>query len=56
MNYSKLIKKYREKNFLTQRELALVLGVSFATVNRWENDKFNPTMKMRKKLDLVFRK
>lgn len=54
MNYQKEIKKYREKLFLTQQELAEILGVSFVTVNRWENGKFEPTMKMKKKLSNLF--
>lgn len=56
MDYSKAIKKYRERNFLTQTDLAVLLGVSFTTVNRWENGKFEPTMKMKKKLNDLFKK
>ena len=36
MDYSKALKEYREKCFLTQTELAEKLGVSYASVNRWE--------------------
>ena len=54
MEYSKLLKQYREKKFLTQEELAKVLGVSFVTLNRWENGKYKPTMKMKKKLHELF--
>lgn len=50
MDYAKLIKKIREQLFLTQTELALMLGVSFETVNRWENGKFCPSMKIKRKL------
>lgn len=56
MNYSALLKEYREKKFLTQREFADELGVSFVTVNRWETGKFVPTMKMKKKLCSLFKK
>ncbi len=56
MDYSKAIKDYRERNFLTQTDLAELLGVSFTTVNRWENGKFEPTMKMKKKLNDLFKK
>lgn len=38
MNYSKLIKELREKLILSQAELAELLGVSFALVNRGEWD------------------
>lgn len=50
MDWSKIIIDIRNKLFLTQEELAKQLGVSFATVNRWENKKFNPSMKIKRKL------
>ncbi len=50
MDWSKIIIDIRNKLFLTQEELAKLLGVSFATVNRWENKKFNPSMKIKRKL------
>ena len=56
MDYSTLLKKYREKTFKTQREFAKELGISFVTLNRWETGKFNPTMKMKKKLHSIFLK
>ena len=37
MNYQYLIKELRNKMLLTQKEFADRLGVSFETVNRWEN-------------------
>lgn len=55
MNYSKMLKKYREKVLLTQTELAEKLGVSFASVNRWENGLFEPTMKVKRKLRELFK-
>ena len=36
MDYSKLIKELRGKLILSQTELAELLGVSFASVNRWK--------------------
>ncbi len=54
MKYDLLIKKLREKMFVTQAELAKILFVSPVTVNRWETGKFNPTIKMRKKLNELF--
>jgi len=54
MNYAMLIKAYREKCFLTQDELAKKLGVSYVSVNRWENGKFDPTMKIKRKLHKLF--
>ena len=42
---SKLIKKleeYRLDNKMSQAKLAEILGVTFVTVNRWMNGKFEP--------------
>ena len=42
-NYSDCIKRLRAKLGLTQQALADRLGVSFATVNRWENEQTKPS-------------
>ena len=42
------IKELREKMMLTQVEFAKFLGISFASVNRYENGKSVPTMKVRR--------
>jgi len=39
----KAVKELREHLQLTQEVFASILGVSFATVNRWENGKTSPT-------------
>jgi DNA-binding XRE family transcriptional regulator len=31
-----------------------VLDVSFVSVNRWETGKFNPTIKAKRKLNVLF--
>ncbi len=54
MNYQEKIKEYREKTLVTQTELAKKLGVSFASVNRWEKGRFEPTMKIKRKLKTLF--
>lgn len=54
MDYPRAIKELREKEFLTQEDLAKILGVSFISVNRWENGHFEPTMKIKKKLNALF--
>lgn len=54
MDYSMLIKELREKMLLTQEEFAKLIGVSFQSVNRWENGKFEPTMKVKRKLKELF--
>lgn len=56
INYSLLIKEYREKHFLSQTELGEMLGVSYVTVNRWENGHFKPTLKCKRKLNELFEK
>lgn len=50
MDYPSAVKSIREKLLLTQTELAKELGVTFATVNRWENGHCVPTMKQRRKI------
>ncbi len=50
MEYAKLIKSLREKLIISQTELAEILEVSFSTVNRWENGKHEPTIKVKRKL------
>ena len=50
MEYSKIIKRIRDELLLTQEELAKKLGVTFATVNRWENGHHEPTMTQRRKI------
>lgn len=56
MNWSRSIKKLREKMLLTQTEFAEKLGVSFASVNRWEAAKHEPTMKIKRTLMKLMRK
>ena len=50
MNYKKLVKEIREKLIITQEELAALLGVSFASINRWETGKHEPTIKIKRKI------
>lgn len=54
-DYAKMIKKLRDKMTLSQVEFAEVLGVSFASVNRWENGLHEPTIKIKRKLKALFR-
>ena len=55
-DYSKLIKEYRERRFLTQEALAKELGVNYVTISRWETGAFEPNMAMKKKLMGLFKK
>ena len=51
MNLSEKIKQIRQQRFLSQEAFAKELGVSFATVNRWESGKSKPTYKTMKLID-----
>ena len=51
MNFSEKIKQIRQQRFLSQEAFAKELGVSFATVNRWESEKNKPTYKTMKLID-----
>ena len=42
-NFSGLVKEVRTQLNMSQEDLAHALGVSFATVNRWENEKTSPS-------------
>jgi putative transcriptional regulator len=53
MDYGKALKALREKLLITQTELAQKLGVSYASVNRWENGKCEPTMKAKRKIKIL---
>lgn len=54
MEYKEMIKALREKLIISQEELAKMLGVSFVSVNRWENGHHEPTIKVKRKLmDLI---
>ena len=51
-----LVKETRRQLGLSQEELARELGVSFATVNRWENEKSTPSKLGKAQFDAFFRK
>lgn len=53
---SDFIKSSRLQLKLTQEELAERLGVSFATVNRWENGQAQPSKLARRQIDQFFLK
>ncbi len=52
MSFSEDIKRIRQKQLLSQADLANELGVSFTTVNRWETGKCRPSYKAMKSIDL----
>lgn len=51
MAFADKVKYVREKLKLSQEEFAHELGVSFATINRWENGSYNPSRLARKAFD-----
>jgi len=49
--FSEQVKAVRTALNLSQEELAHALGVSFATVNRWENGKTSPSKLAQRQFD-----
>ncbi len=50
MDYTVCLKALREKLLISQTEMAEMLGVSFATVNRLENGHHEPSLKTKRKI------
>ena len=50
-NLSELVKEIRRQLSLSQEDLARALGISFATVNRWENGLVKPSKLAKAQLD-----
>ena len=50
MDIGVAIKEIRIKSLLSQADFAKEIGVSFSTVNRWENGKAVPNFKALKKI------
>ena len=50
MDYQRLLKELRLKLILSQQEFADLLNVSFASINRWETGKHEPTIKIKRKI------
>ena len=44
LNFAEMIKFVRRKSLLSQADFAQAVGVSFSTVNRWENGKAIPQL------------
>lgn len=49
-DYQKMIVSLRNKLILSQEEFAKLLGVSFASVNRWERGHHEPTIKAKRRI------
>ena len=50
INYQKAVKELRDKLIMTQQEFAQFLGVSFASINRWETGANKPTTIIKRKI------
>lgn len=48
MSFAEKVKYVRTELKLSQEDLARELGVSFATINRWENGSYNPSRLAKK--------
>ncbi len=55
-DFSTLVKEVRSQLGISQEELAHELGVSFATINRWENGKTTPFKLARSQFELFCKK
>ena len=48
MTFGEKLKIARKKQFLSQEAMAKEMGVSFSTLNRWENGKAEPNYTAQK--------
>ena len=49
-DYQKLVIELRNKLVMSQMDFAVFLGVSFASVNRWEKGHFEPSYETKRKI------
>jgi putative transcriptional regulator len=52
LDYPSMVKEVRRQLALSQEDLAREPGVSYATVNRWENGQAEPSRLARAQLDV----
>lgn len=50
MSFPDVIKRARQRVFLSQEEFAQRIGVSIATINRWETGKVRPKLSAMKSI------
>lgn len=55
MSYKDSIYLLRQKMCITQVELAQLLNVGVASVSRWEQGHYEPTMKVKRKLKALLK-
>lgn len=51
MRFDEIIKNVRHQCLMSQSDFAEAIGVSFSTVNRWENGKTMPNYSAMKKIN-----
>ncbi len=54
-DYARLVKALRQKRGLTQEALAREIGVSFATLNKWENRRQHPQPYLARRIEEMAR-
>ena len=52
---ARLVRELRELTGLTQEKFAAKLGVTFPTINRWENDRAKPSPLALQKIESLLR-
>jgi len=52
---SLLIRELRKRTGLTQEKFAARLGVTFPTINRWENNRANPSPLALQKIEALLK-
>jgi putative transcriptional regulator len=55
-NIPRFIRELRKRTGLTQEKFAAKLGVTFPTINRWENGRTKPSPLARQKIEELLRK
>lgn len=56
MTFADKVKHVRATLLVSQTELAKMIGVSFPTINRWENGKLEPAFLNEKKFEAFSKK
>jgi transcriptional regulator with XRE-family HTH domain len=56
VDISRLVRVLRERTGLTQEKFAAKLGVTFPTINRWENGRAKPSPLAMKQIEDFLRK
>ena len=55
LDFPRLVLNLRERTGLTQEKFAAKLGVTFPTINRWENGKAKPSPLALKQIEELLR-